>query len=202
MARTPPFTAEKVTRTPARVRAPWSRRSDRLPGPRESAIGSNFWITAYVSVRNRKRASSGLGITSTKRQWLVNYSALPRSGLPGPRLVRTELPVSVSERAGPDPTASTRRGASRAARQNAVDVLRTVPDSAGDFPLQVVRSVPLLPVGHSTTTDDARLLSRLNNAESVVSILLSPSTEGIIRVPIHAKTSVRALSPLPARFAR
>ncbi|WP_425604292.1 stage II sporulation protein M [Natrinema gelatinilyticum] len=64
----------------------------------------------------------------------VNYPALPRSGLPSPRLLRTGLPASVSERAGNVPTASTRRGASRAARQNAVGVLRTVPDSTGGFP--------------------------------------------------------------------
>lgn len=53
--------------------------------------------------------------------------------------LRTELPVSVSELAGTSPTA--------------------VLDSTGDFPLQAVRSVPLLPNRHSATTDDARLLS-------------------------------------------
>jgi hypothetical protein len=56
----------------------------------------------------------------------VNYPALPRSGLPAPRLLRTGLPVSVSELVP--------------------DVDTAVPDSAGDFPSQVVRSVPL---GHN-----------------------------------------------------
>ena len=69
----------------------------------------------------------------------VNYPTLPRSGLLAPRLLRVGLPVSVSERAGTGPTA--------------------VPDSAGDFPLRVVRSVPLLPNRHLATTAVARFLS-------------------------------------------
>jgi len=55
----------------------------------------------------------------------VNYPALPRSGLPAPRLVRTGLPASMSELVP--------------------DVDTAVPDSAGDFPSQAVRSVTLLP---------------------------------------------------------
>ena len=94
----------------------------------------------------------------------MNYPTLPRSGLLAPRLLRVgsserpsisrdherrvvpfeRLPVSVSELASGVDTA--------------------VPDSAGDFPLQVVRSVPLLPVGHSATTDDARFLSSFERA--------------------------------------
>ena len=54
----------------------------------------------------------------------------------------------------------------------ASDADTAVPDSAGDFPLRVVRSVPLLPDGHSATTDSARVFLRLNTVESVVSIVL------------------------------
>jgi hypothetical protein len=57
-----------------------------------------------------------------------------------------------------------------------------VPDSAGDFPSRVVRSVPLLPDGHSATTDGARLLSRLNTVRDVVSIVLPRSTAEVLRV--------------------
>ena len=90
----------------------------------------------------------------------VNYPDLPRLGLPGPRLLRSELPVSVSELAGTGPPA--------------------VPDSAGDFPSQAVRSVPLLPDGHSATTDSARFLSRLNTIGSVASIVLPTSTAWVV----------------------
>ena len=55
----------------------------------------------------------------------VNYSALLRSGLLAPRLLRT-LPVSASECIHNAGTG--------------------IPDSAGDFPSQAVRSEPLLPV--------------------------------------------------------
>jgi len=82
----------------------------------------------------------------------VNYPERGRSGLPG----------SLSELAGTGPTAA--------------------PDSAGGFPLQVVRSVPLLPVGHSTTTDDARFLSRLNTVGDVVSIVLPRSTARVVKL--------------------
>ena len=75
--------------------------------------------------------------------------------------LRQGLPVSVSELAGTVPTAA--------------------PDFAGDFPLQVVWSVPLLPVGHSATTDDARFLSRLNTAGDVVSIVLTRLTAGVVK---------------------
>ena len=91
----------------------------------------------------------------------MNYPDLPRSGLIGPHLLRSGLPVSLSELAGTGPTAA--------------------PDSAGGFPLQVVRSVPLLPVGHSTTTDDARFLSRLNTVGDVVSIVLPRSTARVVK---------------------
>ena len=94
----------------------------------------------------------------------MNYPDLPRSGLPGPRLLRSgsserpkvsrdherryapfeRLPVSVSELAS--------------------DVDTEVPDSAGGFPSQAVRSVPLLPVGHSATTAGARFLSSFERA--------------------------------------
>ena len=92
----------------------------------------------------------------------MNYPDLPRSGLIGPRLLRSGLPVSLSELAGTGPTAA--------------------PDSAGGFPLQLVRSVPLLPVGHSTTTDDARFLSRLNTVGDVVSIVLPRSTARVVKL--------------------
>ena len=72
----------------------------------------------------------------------MNYPALPRSGLPGPRLLRTGLPVSASDLVP--------------------DVGTVVPDSAGDVPSQAVRSVPLLPIRHSATPVDARFVSRLN----------------------------------------
>ena len=95
------------------------------------------------------------------RTALVNYPDLPRSGLPGPRLLRSGLPVSASDLVP--------------------DVGTVVPDSAGDFPSQVVRSVPLLPVGPSATTDDARFLSRLNTAGDVVSIILPRSTARVVK---------------------
>jgi hypothetical protein len=94
----------------------------------------------------------------------VNYPALPRSGLPAPRLLRTGLPVSVSE--------------------CIPDVGTGIPDSAGDFPSRVVRSVPLLPDGHSATRDGARFLSRLNTVAVVVSIVLSITTIRIVNVLI------------------
>jgi hypothetical protein len=111
----------------------------------------------------------------------VNYSDLPRSGLLAPRLLRSGLPGSVSELAP--------------------DVGTAAPDSAGGFPLQAVRSVPLLPIRHSATTAVARFLSsserasslvmtkrlrrfepRLNTAGSVAGILLPHSTVGVVNV--------------------
>ncbi len=92
---------------------------------------------------------------------IVNYPALPRSGLPGSRIFRTERPGSVSELA-PEGTA--------------------VPDSAGDFPRGVVRSVPLFPNGHSTTTADACFLSRLNTGTSVVNILLQRLIAKVVQI--------------------
>ncbi|MFA9518667.1 hypothetical protein ACERIT_15915, partial [Halopenitus sp. H-Gu1] len=50
--------------------------------------------------------------------------------------------------------------------------------------------------GHSTTTDVARFLSRLNNAEGVASIVLPHSTAGVVRTPIHTKINADgAVSP-------
>ena len=97
----------------------------------------------------------------------MNYPDLPRSGLPGPRLLRSgsserpkvsrdherryapfeRLPGSIPERAGTGPKAA--------------------PDSPGGFPLEVVRSVPLLPVGHSATTDGARFSSSFERGSSL-----------------------------------
>jgi len=92
----------------------------------------------------------------------VNYPTLPRSGLPGPRLLRSGLPGSVSELAS--------------------DVDTAAPDSAGGFPSRAVRSVPLLPIRHSATTGGARFLSRLNAVGRVASILLPSSTAGVVNV--------------------
>ena len=111
----------------------------------------------------------------------MNYSDLPRSGLLAPRLLRSGLPGSVSDLAP--------------------DVGTAAPDSAGGFPLQAVRSVPLLPIRHSATTAVARFLSsserasslvmtkrlrrfepRLNTAGSVAGILLPHSTVGVVNV--------------------
>ena len=112
----------------------------------------------------------------------MNYPALPRSGPPAPRLLRTGLPVSASELA-PGGTA--------------------IPDSAGDFPSRVVRSVPLLPDGHSATTDGARFLSRLNTAGDVVSIVLPHLTAGVVSVVEKMQvTRAGAVSPpYSVRFA-
>ena len=96
----------------------------------------------------------------------MNYPDLPRSGLLGPRLLRSGLPVSVSELA------------------SAVDT--AAPDSAGGFPSRVVRSVPLLPVGRSATTGGARFLSRLNAARDVVSFVLSASAARVVNVAENA----------------
>ncbi len=62
------------------------------------------------------------------------------------------------------------------------DVCTAIPDSAGDFPSRVVRSVPLLPDGHSATIDGARFFSRLNIVKSVVSIVLLFLTAGVVSV--------------------
>ena len=116
----------------------------------------------------------------------MNYPALLRSGLPAPRLLRTGLPVSVSELAS--------------------DVDTAALDSAGGFPLRVVRSVPLLPGGHSATTDSARFLSRLNTVSSVVSIVLHYLTSGVISVAQNVQTTDDgAVSPpycVPCPLAR
>ncbi len=113
----------------------------------------------------------------------VNYSDLPHSGLPGPRLLRSGLPVSASKLAP--------------------DVGTAVPDSAGDFPLRVVRSVPLLPNGHSAIPDGARLLSRLNTAGSVVSIVLPASTARVVKSPQTVNVNYAgAVSPPCSRLRR
>lgn len=94
----------------------------------------------------------------------MNYPpALPRSGLPAPRFLRAGLPVSVSEFI-PEGTG--------------------IPDSAGDFTLQAVRSVPLLPQRHSGHTTDARVLLRSNIGRIVVSILLPNTATGVVSVLI------------------
>ena len=69
------------------------------------------------------------------------------------------------------------------------DVGTVVPDSAGGFPSRAVRSVPLLPVGHSATTAVARFLSRLNNAGGVASIVLTFSTAGVVNLLKRAETT-------------
>ena len=130
-----------------------------------------YRVERLLGRRVRQRRKKGTPFTtliradrrpgSQGRPVSVNYPDLPRSGLSGPRLLRSGLPVSLSELAGTGPTAA--------------------PDSAGGFPLEVVRSVPLLPVGHSTTTDDARFLSRLNTAGDVVSIVLPRSTARVVK---------------------
>ena len=113
----------------------WDRKLLQIPQHEPCSCG-------YCRRQAAQEASHCDDITEAETEearWHVNYSTLPRSGLLVPRLLRVGLPVSVSERAGTGPTA--------------------VPDSAGDFPLRVVRSVPLLPNRYSATADDARLLS-------------------------------------------
>lgn len=94
---------------------------------------------------------------------------LPRAE--GARSLRSELPVSASELA-PEGTA--------------------VPDSAG---------VPLagrFGVNHSyrrdtpATTDDARLLSRLNTVGTVGSVVLPHTTAGAVRLPISRNQTMTA----------
>ena len=101
--------------------------------------------------------------TASVIRFCVNYPALPRSGLLAPRLVRTGFLVSASELVP--------------------DVDTAVPDSAGDFPSQAVRSVPLLPDGHSATIDSARFLLRLNTVtvRDVVSIAILDSTVWVVK---------------------
>ena len=94
----------------------------------------------------------------------VNYPTLPRSGLLAPRLLR----VGSSER--PKVSRDHERRYAPFERlpgsmsELASDVDTAVPDSAGDFPSQMVRSVPLLPVRHSATTAVARFLSSFERA--------------------------------------
>jgi len=92
------------------------------------------------------------------------------------------------------------------AHQNAV--LGTAPDSAGGFPSRAVRSVPLLPIGHSATPNGVRFLSsferpnsfvmtkrrsrfepRSNTVGDVVSIVLPLSTAGVVRDKERASNS-------------
>ena len=95
---------------------------------------------------------------------LLNYPDLPRSGLPGPRLLRS----GSSER--PKVSRDHERRVAPferllvSASELASDMDTEVPDSAGDFPSQAVRSVPLLHVGHSATTAGARFLSSFERA--------------------------------------
>ena len=151
---------------------------------------------------------------------LVNYPDLPRSGLPGPRLLRS----GSSER--PKVSRDHERRVAPferllvSASELASDVDTEVPDSAGDFPSQAVRSVPLLPVGHSATTAGARFLSRLNTGGGMASIVLSLSTAGVLNVaetvfasragavsPPYSAPSGRSveeggLAPLPQKLRR
>jgi predicted component of type VI protein secretion system len=168
----------------------------------------------------------------------VNYPALPRSGLLAPRLLRTgssenrrfsgsressileRLPVSASKLAPDVGTALTNRSAIRSHTRTR-NVLGTVPDSAGDFPSRVVRSVPLLPNGHSATTDSARFLSsferriasfvmtkrlrrfepRLNTVGDVVSLVLPSSTGRVVNVADTVQTTrAGAVSPPCSRL--
>ena len=108
----------------------------------------------------------------------VNCPALPRSGLPAPRLVSTGFLVSASELVP--------------------DVDTAVPDCAGDFPSQAVRSVPLLPDGHSATIDSARFWLRLNTVtvRDAVSIVLPDSPVWVVNVLMNAQINYAALYPL------
>ena len=111
------------------------------PAPGECSIAASTVEYGSDESTGGSTAPTRPGVchSHSRRPWHVNYPDRPRSGLPAPRLVRTGIPVSVSE--------------------FIPDVGTEIPDSAGDFPLSAVRSVPLLPVGHSTTTDGARFLS-------------------------------------------
>ena len=123
-------------------------------------------LATVVSGRKHSSFSGGDGDTTTvaRYEYLcldVNSPVLPRSGLLAPRLSRAGLPVSVSE--------------------FIPDVGTGIPDSPSDVPSQVVRSVPLLPTGHSATTDGARFFSRLNTTGGVTSIVLLILTVGTVQ---------------------
>jgi hypothetical protein len=108
----------------------------------------------------------------------VNYPDLPRSGLLTPHLVRVGLPVSVSELA--------------------CNVDTTAPDATGGVPSQAVRSVPLLPDGHSTTTDGVRLVSRLYR-RCGAHRTTSYNCMGTKSMPCSGSETMTALYPLPTR---
>lgn len=115
-------------------------------------------------------------------------------------------------------TASTRREASRAAHQNAVGVLRTVPDSAGDFSSRSGRfgvscsyrsDTRPQPTMHAWCRRSKDLRSfvmakrrrfepRLDTAESLVSILLPlrPLGKGLTRLQF-SKSSQNRESDIP-----
>ena len=123
---------------------------DAAEHPRDLAI---FDLLLYTGQRNTAIRSLRIkNIDLDEGVYYVNYPDLPRSGLPGPRLLRSGLPVSASELVS--------------------DVDTAVPDSAGDVPSREGRSAPLRPVGHSATPGGARFLSRLNTAGDMVSIVL------------------------------
>ena len=95
----------------------------------------------------------------------VNYPDLPRSGLPGPRLLGSGLPGSVSERAS--------------------DVDTAAPDSAGGFPSQAVWSVPLLPGSKRGGESVCELCGRcipslLRSGRSVAEGGLAPSPQKLM----------------------
>ena len=60
------------------------------------------------------------------------------------------------------------------------DVNRAVPDATGVVPRWVGRSVLVLPIRHSATPADARVVSCLNTAGDVVSVLLLGSTAVVV----------------------
>jgi hypothetical protein len=115
-----------------------------------------------------------------------NRSELPcptALGATRPSLLGTGLPGSVSELASNVDTA--------------------VPDSVGDFPSWVVRSVPLLPDGHSATTDGARFLSRLNTVRSAVCIVLPTVKHRVVNMLVKVcEQTMTALCPRPTPSLR
>jgi hypothetical protein len=166
------------------------RRTAEIDNWGHIEIGDNCRIDDYARVRPQGGEIT-IGDNSSVNHFTmlngaggVNYPDLPRWGLPGPRLLRSGRPDSVSELVP--------------------DVSTVVPDSAGGFPLQAVRSVPLLPVRHSATTAVARFLSRLNNAGDVASISLPHSTAGVVTVAttVFANCAGAVSPPYSAPFDR
>ena len=146
-------------------------------GGRRRSAGDPPPMARHTASRQRPRTDR------RHERRVVNYPTLPRSGLLAPRLLRVGLPVSVSKLASVVDTAA--------------------PDSAGGFPLGVVWSVPLLPVGHSATTDGACLFSHLNTVGGVVSIVLPSSSARVVSVAENVQsTRAGAVSPPCSRLRR